>query len=258
MALRNRKFTVSSLAGYSTDRTFGTEEGTDNKMDVPELLTLSGAVSSNQHFIYASGRHGSTYINLDRILPNVGLMASICRELASPYQGKVDVVAGPAVGAIVLAVLTAQALSEGSSEIPAVWADKEQEGIFRFSRAGFADRLRHQRVLVVEDFITTGGTVAKICREVRSLGGTLVGVSAICNRGGVTAGQLSVQQLNVLAEIDFASFAAEDCPLCADAVSVVVDVGHGAEFRQKHPDYRGGFTAQQDHRDSGAIDTSVS
>ena len=235
---------ASSRVRYSADCPFGTTFMAANEMDVLELLTSSGAVSNNQHFVYASGRHGSTYMNLDRILPNVGLMTRICRELASPYQGRIDVVAAPAIGGIVLAVLTAQALSEGDTQIPAVWADKTQEGSFQFNRAGFAERLRHRRVLVVEDFITTGGTVAKVCREVRSLEGSLIGISAICNRGGVTAEQLSVLELNVLAEMDFASFPPEECPLCADAVTIVVDVGHGAEFRRKHPDYRGGFTAQ--------------
>jgi orotate phosphoribosyltransferase len=86
-------------------------------MDVLELLISTGAVSNDQHFVYASGRHGSTYMNLDRILPDVALMTSICRGLASPFQGRVEAVAAPAVGGIVLAVLTAQALSEGGIEI---------------------------------------------------------------------------------------------------------------------------------------------
>src|SRR5690242_6881277 len=132
---------ISSQMRYPVDRPFGTTFMAADEMDVVELLTSSGAVSNNQHFVYASGRHGSTYIKLDRILPNVGLMTRICRELASPFRGRVDVVAAPAVGAIVLAVLTSQALSEGDTQIPAVWADKTPEGSFQFDRAGFAERL---------------------------------------------------------------------------------------------------------------------
>jgi orotate phosphoribosyltransferase len=154
----------------------------------------------------------------------------------------------------VLAVLTAQALSEGGIEIPAIWADKVQEGVFRFTRTGFAERLRHQRVLVVEDFITTGGPVTKVCHEVESLGGDIIGVSAICNRGGVTAEQLSVPQLCVLAEMNAASFLPENCPLCAEQVMIVVDVGHGTDFRRQHPYYPGGYSRQEDWAHPGLTD----
>lgn len=215
-------------------------------MDVLKLLTLTGAVSDGKHFVYASGRHGPSYINLDRILPDIAIMTRICRELAAPFQGKVEVVAAPAVGAIVLGALTAQALSEDGAEIPAVWADKAPEGVFQFSRSGFAERITHRRVLVVEDLITTGGTVAKVCNEIKALDGRLVGVSAICNRGGVTTEQLSAPGLYALAETDFASFTPEACPLCDAAVAIVVDIGHGAEFRRKYPDYPGGFRRQKD------------
>ena len=210
-------------------------------MDVMEALTRAGAVSNDRHFVYTSGRHGPTYINLDHLLPDIAVMTQISRELASPFSGMVDVVAAPAVGAIVLAVLTAQALSEDDNEVAAVWADKTAGGDFLFDRAGFAERLRGRRVLVVEDLVTTGGSVRKVCREVERHGATIVAVSAICNRGGATAEGLSVPRLHTLSVLDSVSYPPENCPLCADSREIVVDVGHGAEFRQEHPRYLGGF-----------------
>ena len=210
-------------------------------MDVLQVLTDAGAVSSDRHFVYTSGKHGSTYINLDPLLPDIVLMTDLCRELATPFVGDVEVVAAPAVGAIVLAVLTAQALSAGGNRVPAVWADKTGDGDFAFTRVGFGELLSGRRVLVVEDLITTGGSVAKVSREAERIGAHVVGVSAVCNRGGATAKQLSVPRLHVLAEVDFTAFPPDTCPLCVDAVPVVEDIGHGSEFRLQHPGYPGGF-----------------
>ncbi len=211
-------------------------------MDVLQVLTDAGAVSAERHFVYTSGKHGSTYINLDPLLPDIVLMTDLCRELSTPFIGDVEVVAAPAVGAIVLAVLTAQALSAGGARIPAVWADKTGDGDFSFTRLGFGERLSGRRVLVVEDLITTGGSVIKVSREVERVDGYVIGVSAVCNRGGATARQLSVPRLHVLAEVDFSSFPPDACPLCANTVPVVENIGHGSEFRRQHPDYSGGFT----------------
>lgn len=210
-------------------------------MDVLHQLAISGAVSTNRHFVYTSGMHGPTYINLDPVLPDTAMMAQFCRELAAPFLGQVEVVAAPAVGAIVLAVLTALALSEGHGPVVAIWADKTTGGGFAVERAGFGPLLRGRATLVVEDLITTGGSVTKVCREVERHGARMVGVSAVCNRGGVTAEQLGVPRLHSLAEVDFAAFPADNCPLCTDLVPIVEDIGHGTQFRSRHPHYPGGF-----------------
>ncbi|GII24368.1 phosphoribosyltransferase family protein [Planosporangium mesophilum] len=211
-------------------------------MDVLRQLAERGAISTDRHFVYASGRHGAAYINLDHALPDTTLMARLCRELAAPFQGQAEIVAAPAVGGIVLAVLTAQALtSDGGAAIPAVWADKTGGGGLAVERAGFADLLRGRAALVVEDLITTGGSVAAVCREVERHGARVVGVSAVCNRGGATAGELRVPRLHSLAEVELAAFPADACPLCAEEIPIVADVGHGGEFQALRPDYPGGF-----------------
>ena len=210
-------------------------------MDVLQQLAKRRALSTGGHFVYTSGKHGSTYINLDPILPDVAVMAQLCRELAAPFVGQVQAVAAPAVGAIVLAVLTAHALSEGHAPVVAIWADKTTGGGFAVERTGFSELLRGRTTLVVEDLITTGGSVTKVCREVERHGARIVGVSAVCNRGGATAEQLAAPRLHSLAAVDFAAFPADNCPLCADMVPIVEDIGHGTQFRMQQPDYPGGF-----------------
>jgi orotate phosphoribosyltransferase len=206
-------------------------------MDVLQELENARAVLTGRHFVYKSGRHGSGYINMDMVFPDVSLTRRLCELLAEPFRGGgIEVVAAPAVGGIVLAAFTALAL-DGPA---AVWADKAGDD-FAFERAGFAGRLSGRAVLVVEDLLTTGDSVLKVCRLVERGGGGVRGVSVVCNRGGVTAGQLGVPRLESLAKVDFEAVDESECGLCRAAVPIVVDVGHGAEFRMRRPDYRGGF-----------------
>jgi orotate phosphoribosyltransferase len=152
-----------------------------------------------------------------------------------------DTIAAPAVGGIVLSVLAAAEFHRfGSYEVTAVWADKNGND-FVFERAGFVDHIRGKRVLVVEDLLTTGGSVAKVCRQVEANGGEVVGVSVVVNRGGVTAEDLDVSRLESLANASFEAVDAEQCQLCEQAAPIVEDIGHGAEYKQEHPDYEGGY-----------------
>jgi orotate phosphoribosyltransferase len=186
---------------------------TEATLDILAELDRVGAILLDRHFVYKSGKHGSGYINMDPLFPDVALVSAIAAELVRPFAGEFDTVASPATGGVG----------------------------FAFERAGFAHHLTGKRVLVVEDLLTTGGSVIGVCREVERHGGTLVGVSAICNRGGVTAAQLGVPRLEALATVSFEAVAAQECPLCAARVPIVEDIGHGAEYKAQHPDHPGGY-----------------
>lgn len=214
-------------------------------MDVLRELEAADAVLLNRHFVYKSKKHGSGYINMDPVFPDIYLVNQLCEMLAQPYRGTwVDVVAAPAVGGIILAGLVALSLDNSAaglhSKVYAVWADKKGDG-FAFERAGFADILEEAGVVVVEDLLTTGGSVKKVCEQVKYRGGTVLGVSAIVNRGGVTAEQLGVPRLESLAQVDFEAVDAETCELCDQGVPIVEDIGHGGEYKLAHPDYKGGY-----------------
>ena len=211
----------------------------DTVVDVLAELDRVGAILLDRHFVYKSGKHGSGYINMDTLFPDVALVSAICAELVRPFVDEFDTVASPATGGVVLAFAAA---SQAGGDVAAVWADKSEDG-FAFERAGFVAQLTDKRVLVVEDLLTTGGSVVGVCREIERHGGTVVGVSAICNRGGVTAEQLGVPRLEALATVSFEAVAEETCPLCAAHVPIVEDVGHGAEYKAEHPDYPGGYVS---------------
>lgn len=216
-------------------------------MNILKELENVGAVLLDQHFVYKSGKHGSGYINMDPIFPNIELMWHIGVELWVPFvDSKVQVIAAPATGGIVVAYATAYSwryevdVGSGGPAIPVVWADKAGDD-FVFERAGFADRLKGKRVLVVEDLLTTGDSTYKVCREAERLGAEIVGVSAIVNRGGVTAEQLGVPRLETLASVSFSAVDPDSCELCQAEVPIVEDIGHGAEYKAKHPKYPGGY-----------------
>lgn len=209
-------------------------------MDVLAELGKIGAVFTDKHFVYASGKHGSGYINMDIMFPRVPLVAELCKDLIAPFAGEFDVVASPATGGIELGVLSALAAAK-----PGVWADKDGDGGFVFERAGFIDAIKGKRVLIVEDLLTTGGSVEKVAREIEKVGGSVVGISVVCNRGGVTAEQLNVPRLTALAEVNFTAVEAADCELCAAHAPIVEDMGHGDDYKKEHPAYAGGYIKLQ-------------
>ncbi len=211
------------------------------ELDIQAELDRVGAVLLDRHFVYKSGKHGSGYINMDPLFPYTDTVARICTALAQPFakQG-VATIAAPATGGIILAAGVARSYEWKGSSRMCVWADKNGDE-FVFERAGFAEHVVGKKVLVVEDLLTTGGSVLKVCEQIKQLGGDIVGVSAVCNRGGITAEDLGVPRLETLLQVNFEAIPAEDCPLCKQNVPIVEDIGHGAEYAQAHPDYKGGY-----------------
>lgn len=215
-------------------------------LDILTELKQAGAILHNRHFVYKSGRHGSSFINMDPLFPNTALMMRICDLLVAPFFEDVETVAAPATGGVVLSTLTAASLVRAGISVRETWADKVGQDDFAFERAGFARALAGKWVLVVEDLLTTGGSTFKVCRQAEKHGAKIIGVSAICNRGAVTAKQLGVPRLQVLATVsgtDFWSVDAAKCPLCRDHVPIVEDpgLGHADRFKGSHPDYPGGY-----------------
>lgn len=216
-------------------------------IDVLKELERAGAVLLDHHFVYVSGKHGSGYINIDPLFPDVALVSQLCEKLVEPYVGSVDAVVAPATGGIVLSVLSARALLDKGDVVSSVWADKTGDRDFAFERAGFADAVKGKRVLVVEDLLTTGFSVEKVSRLVERHGGEIAGVSVVVNRGSVTAASLDVPRLDALVSVEFEATEADRCPLCAAETPIVEDIGHGGEFRAQHPEYQGGYMKLLDH-----------
>jgi len=213
-------------------------------MDVLETLEKRGGILRDHHFVYKKGGHGPHYINADAIFPDTGLMQQVGFALGDPFfRDQVEVVIAAATGGIPVEVHTALSLGDGKRwPYPnTVWADKLDKDEFVFERAGYAELLEGKRVLFVEDILNSGDTTRKVIAQARKHGAEVLGVSAICNRGKETAESLGVPRFVALSSVDFQVFDADTCPLCADTIPIVSDIGHGKEYQEAHPDYAGGY-----------------
>jgi orotate phosphoribosyltransferase len=200
--------------------------------DIIDRFRSVGAILRDTHVVYTSGLHGSAYVNKDALYPHTETVAELCGEIARRfYQEKVETVLAPALGGIVLTQWTAYALGKMNGyPVAAIFAEKNPDGSFAVRR-GYDKYLRGRRTLVLEDVLTTGGSVLRVLEAVRELGPKVVGVGALCNRGGLTAEALGVPRLEALMTISLETYPPENCPLCARGVAIDESVGKGSGKR---------------------------
>ncbi len=172
---------------------------------VINLFRESGALLDG-HFLYASGRHGRQFLQAARVLQYPDFTEELCRGMAELYRDAgIDLVCGPATGGIVLAYETARHL-----QCRAVFTEKTDEGSM-ILRRGF--KLQPgTRVLVVEDIITTGGSVKKTIDHLVERGALVVGVAVLIDRSKGEA-QFGCR-FESLARLDMESWPPDECPLC--------------------------------------------
>lgn len=212
-------------------------------MDILDQLQDIGAIFLDQHFVYTSGEHAPGYICMDPIYADPVRLSGLVPSLLRPFDQQFDVISAPATGGVALASTASNwLLYRKELKIPALWADKDGKE-FVVDRLGFPEGISGKRVLIVEDLLTTGSSVKGTIAAVEACGGEVVGLSAVCNRGGVTAGQIGVPRLEQLTSVNYDNYEPDNCPLCAASKPIVVDgaLGHGATYREEHPNYAGGW-----------------
>jgi orotate phosphoribosyltransferase len=162
------------------------------------------------HFELASGLHSGHYFQCAQFLQYPQLAAKVTKQLAARFAGKRPTVAvGPAIGGVLVAYEMARALNIRS--IYAERVDAEMQ-----LRRGFAVT-KADRVVIVEDVITTGESARKVCEVVEATGAKVIGVGVIVDRSGgaVKFPGLKYERLLVL---NFEHFKPHDCPLCKEHV----------------------------------------
>ena len=175
-----------------------------------EIFEQEGALLSG-HFRLSSGRHSEKYLQCAIVLQHPEIARLIGSALAEKFsKTKPDCVVGPAIGGIVVAQEVARALG-----VRGMFTERES-GTMTFRR-GFAVQ-KGERVLVVEDIITTGGSVREVIDAVSRAGGDVVGVGVIIDRsGGKTKFEVPFKPL---ARLRVTTFREEACPLCRRGVPV--------------------------------------
>ncbi len=176
-----------------------------------QLFRRSGALLDG-HFRLTSGLHSSGYLQCALVLQDPARASALGSALANLVrQQRATVVLSPALGGIVIGHEVGRALG-----VRAIFAER-QDGTLQLRRGFTLDV--SDRVLVVEDVVTTGGSTRETLDVARAAGATAVGAAAIVDRSGAEP-NLGVP-FHALLQITLPTYQPDVCPLCAQGVPVV-------------------------------------
>lgn len=181
-----------------------------NDEQILQALTDAEAIRTG-HFVLTSGRHSGGYVQCARILEDPALTTLLARSAVErlPEGLDIDLVAAPAVGGLIIGFAVAQALG-----VKFIFSEREQ-GKMVFRRS--FEVPVGARVLVVEDVVTTGGSVGEVIDLVRDGGGVVVGVVSLIDRGGEKKFQADFWPL---LKLEVESWDPDSCSLCESGVPV--------------------------------------
>jgi orotate phosphoribosyltransferase len=188
------------------------------------IFRRSGALREG-HFLLKSGRHGDAYVEKFAVLSDPAATSELCGFWTATHRddqgaARVDLVAGPTTGGVILAFETGRQLG-----VRAIFAEEvraDDGSTRREFRRGFTIE-PGQRVLLVDDILTTGGSLLAMIPAVEAMGGEIVECAVLVDRGGGRPNLTSpstgrVYALRALWRLDLPTYEAgpETCPHCAD------------------------------------------
>ncbi|MEE8359960.1 MAG: orotate phosphoribosyltransferase [Candidatus Omnitrophota bacterium] len=178
--------------------------------EVLKIFQESGALQSG-HFKLSSGLHSGQYMQCALVLQHPRYAEKLCKALAEKFKDdKVAVVVGPAIGGIVVSCEVGRALG-----VRSIFTERE-DGKTKFRRGFSVDK--NDRVLVVEDVVTTGKSTKEVLEVIRSTGASIVGIGALVDRLNGTAFN---ENYASLVRIEIPTFKPEECPLCKKEQPVI-------------------------------------
>ena len=174
----------------------------NKKEEIIEIFELTGALL-NGHFVLTSGRHSPSYFQCAKVLQYPEYLNLFSNMISDKFRSmKPDVVISPAIGGIVLGTVVGIKL-----DVRTIFAERKKEKMV--IRRGFEIK-PNAKVLIVEDVITTGGSVSEVMDLVEKTGGNLIGVGVLVDRSNGTV-HLHNNQFSIV-RMDATSFPENEIP----------------------------------------------
>lgn len=180
-----------------------------------EVLKEAGVLMEG-HFLLTSGKHSNKYLQCAKIFRNTKYSEELCKDLAMKFKDdNVEVVIGPALGAVQMAYEVSRHL-----EVENYFTER-QNGTMVLRR-GFEIK-KGMRCLIVEDVVTTGGSVKEVIEIVEANGGVVVGVGSIVDR---TGGEMDFgYPYKSVISMKVEAFEPDSCPICKAGEIPVIKPG---------------------------------
>lgn len=179
--------------------------------DVLNLFKETGALLEG-HFLLTSGLHSPQYFQCAKVLQYPQHAQKLCWEIAYNYMSeKVNVVIGPALGGIIVAQEVARLINAR-----AIFTEREDNKMTL--RRGFEIK-PGEKILVVEDVVTTGGSIKEVINLAAQAGGIIVGTGFIVDRSNNRV-TFTVPRFSVI-QMDVVTYLPSQCPLCQQNIPVV-------------------------------------
>lgn len=173
-------------------------------------IFVSAGVLLNGHFVLASGKHSSQYLDKFRVYEHPKLTERLCAGIVERVTEPVDTVAGPGMGGFFLAHEVGRQMN-----IRALYAEREETSPGRTFRRGMTPAVG-ERVLVVDDLLSTTGSLRETIEAVRRAGATIVSAIVLVDRSGVR----QATPVTALWTTRLDVYDAASCPLCRDGVQI--------------------------------------
>lgn len=180
--------------------------------DLLTQLADIGAIRKG-HFLYASGKHGDTYLEKFNLLRNPQATSTACEFFSERFRDQnIDVVVGPTTGGVILAFETGRQLG-----VAAAYAERAADGSKSREIRRNTTFAPGSRVLVVDDILTTGGSVRETLAALDAHPVEVVAVGVLVDRsaGETTFGDVP---LVAIASQKFDAWDTDSCPLCEQRI----------------------------------------
>ncbi|MBC8492027.1 MAG: orotate phosphoribosyltransferase [Candidatus Marinimicrobia bacterium] len=179
--------------------------------DVENIFRDCGALMSG-HFLLSSGLHSDSYLEKFRIFEQPKIHERLISEILSHFDTtEVKTILGPALGGVIMASEAARQLN-----IRAVFSEKEDSRLTL--RRGFK-LSSGEKVLILDDIVTTGGSVKETITIAENAGAKILGIGILADRSG---GRVKFgYRHHALMNLDLPVYKPEECPMCKEKMPLI-------------------------------------